>query len=100
MLGLILNELATNALKHGAWSNTTGRVEIVTTESTTSDELQILWREHEGPPAEGLVTPGLGTKLINLGLRRGTVRHELRPDGLRCQIELPVSRSQRLARRS
>ena len=43
-LGLIFQELATNAAKYGAWSDATGRVSL-SWEQTDGQELRIQWRE-------------------------------------------------------
>jgi PAS domain S-box-containing protein len=90
-LALALNELATNALKHGALSRSGGGVEI--SWSVAGDgELQLDWLEHGGPRVRPDATHGTGVRLI-----RGLIEHELggqvkidlSETGLRCRIAIP-----------
>ena len=46
-VGLVLHELATNAVKHGALSGPSGRVEV--TWRLEGDSLRLEWRESGGP---------------------------------------------------
>lgn len=88
-LALILNELATNALKYGALSTSTGTVLI---ECGLVDDLaRICWSEQGGPPVSPPSRKGFGTRLIKsaLGQANGTVEIDYRQDGVRCTIELP-----------
>lgn len=69
-LTLLLHELATNALKYGAFSNDTGRVAIDWTVEG-EDETAVFhftWREVGGPPVTEPDTKGFGSKLIRMGL--------------------------------
>ncbi len=73
-LGLVLHELATNAVKFGSLSVPEGRVDIVW--STRGGNLRLLWRETGGP--EILGTPsqtGFGTMLIASSSLRVTRRY-------------------------
>lgn len=96
-IALILNELATNALKHGAWSNETGtvQVEYAFDPSGDQDEVELTWTERGGPPVQPGKRDGLGNQLIAGGLKQGTISHELRPDGLVCCIRFPARHTQR-----
>jgi len=62
-LNMIIHELASNAVKHGALSVTDGRVEVAWNVGP-GGEVEFLWRESGGP----LVTParckGFGSRLI------------------------------------
>ena len=84
---LILHELATNALKYGAWSKEDGRVHITW---SNSGSLQFQWREHDGPTIAPPMREGLGRKLIQSSLPGARVEHSLKPDGLQCDIDLPL----------
>ena len=85
---LVLHELATNALKYGAWSGD-GRVEA--TWLIEEQQLEYQWREVDGPAA---VAPpgreGLGSTLIKGGLPTASVTHGFLPEGLECRITLPL----------
>lgn len=62
---LILHELATNAVKHGALSNDTGRVSITwTTDDSQPGILELVWRESGGPPVKAPAARGFGLNLI------------------------------------
>lgn len=62
---LILHELATNAVKHGAMSNATGKVELTwTVLQGEPAQLQLEWRESGGPPVQTRAARGFGTTLI------------------------------------
>jgi two-component sensor histidine kinase len=92
---LILNELATNALKYGAWTRDNGWIHIQWT--TNSELLRFRWREHDGPVLAPPVREGLGRKLIKSSLPGARVEHSFKPDGLECEIDLPLGQ---LPRRS
>ncbi len=86
-LGLVLHELATNAVKFGSLSVPEGRVDIVW--STRGGNLRLLWRETGGP--EILGTPsqtGFGTMLIASSSLRVTRRY--RRQGMICRMEMAL----------
>lgn len=93
ILALALHELATNAVKYGAWSNGEGRVtvawEFADLERT---RLRILWQETGGPPVSPPEKFGFGTTLIEraLGGAHGAARIEFSPGGVRCTFEVPL----------
>ena len=83
--GLVIHELATNALKYGALSVPGGRVDVVWT--ATKTRLRLLWRECGGP--EIGVEPnhrGFGTMLIASSALK--VTRSFRPTGLVCKLQL------------
>lgn len=64
-LALGLHELATNALKYGALSNASGRVDISwEIVSGPKGGLRLTWTERGGPPVEPPARRGFGTKLL------------------------------------
>lgn len=92
-MALILHELATNALKYGAWSTDQGYLTI-NWKVEWKVEIEILhfrWREHDGPKIAPAMREGLGSSLIRQSLPGATVRHDLRADGLECEITLPLT---------
>jgi two-component system CheB/CheR fusion protein len=86
-IALILHELATNALKYGAWS-ASGHVELQW--RVEGQELHLTWRERDGPAVAPPVREGLGSTLIKRGLPNAKVAHDLHPEGLECRITVPV----------
>ena len=88
-MALILHELATNALKYGAWSKESGWVHVKW--MANSEQVHFSWREHDGPSLAPPVREGLGRKLIKTSLPGARVEHLFNPDGLECRIELPTA---------
>ncbi|HEX3653244.1 MAG TPA: chemotaxis protein CheB [Rhizomicrobium sp.] len=91
--GLVLHELATNAIKYGALSNEGGYVELSWSVERADGhrQLKFHWREEDGPPVRTPSAQGFGSSLIQKGLPRATVKHEFFPEGVRCSIELPLA---------
>jgi PAS domain S-box-containing protein len=95
-LGMVLQELVTNASKYGALMNPDGRVSVSWDYRNSGDaatRLMIVWRETGGPPVSTPTRYGYGTSLIcdliphELG---GTVDLAFLSDGVCCQIEIPL----------
>jgi two-component system CheB/CheR fusion protein len=92
-LALALNELGTNALKHGALSRTGGGVAI-TWRILDDGDFVLSWVEHDGPLTAAPSRRGTGLRLI-----RGLIEHELdgrvsvefAPEGLTCRIAIPAA---------
>jgi hypothetical protein len=64
-LALVLHELATNAVKHGALLAAEGLIEIDW--SVENGELLLKWEERNGPPLDGpLASKGFGSLLARL----------------------------------
>lgn len=90
--GLVLHELATNAIKYGALSNSKGNIDL-SWQLSSGDRgraLAVIWRERDGPPLPKLRTPGFGTLLIERAIPNAKVRQEFLPGGFVCTIELPL----------
>jgi PAS domain S-box-containing protein len=91
-LTLSLNELCTNAVKYGALSNSTGRVEIISTADEQSQLFSLRWTEIGGPPVVKPTRRGFGTRLLGAlaGQLHGelTVRYE--PEGIVYQLDSPL----------
>lgn len=91
---LVLHELFTNALKHGALSREGGQVRIVTRRE--GDRLRLDWTETGGPVLGGPPEhQGFGSTLSQRIVRRqlgGTLVQEWKPEGLSLAITVPVAR--------
>jgi two-component system CheB/CheR fusion protein len=97
-LGLVLYELATNAVKYGALKERSGRVDISwrVTKLDGSEDISLEWVESEGPPVNGALKEGFGTGYVRRSVEyelNGKVDIELQPSGLRCRIIFPSQRN-------
>jgi two-component sensor histidine kinase len=93
VLGMALHELATNAAKYGALSTAEGRLAISSRLRPEVHRLFISWDERSGPTVVAPLRRGLGVRLIEEALAYecdGRARIELRPQGLHCEIEVPL----------
>jgi PAS domain S-box-containing protein len=95
-IGLALHELATNAVKYGAWSVSTGRVTInwtVEREPGKPSHLQLRWLESGGPITTPPTQSGFGTIVIEQIVANsvnGEVLLEFDPRGLRWTLSMPL----------
>ncbi len=96
-LGMAIHELATNAAKYGALSSKTGSVEVAWTISPER-RLQLRWTESGGPGVAPPDRSGFGRLLLERALAsdlRGDVRLDFAPQGLICEIEVPLETQDR-----
>ncbi len=93
-IGLALNELATNAMKHGALSIETGRV-VVSWEMTGDDRsLRLTWGEIGGPPVRPAVHQGFGSMLLRnivASAIRGKAVLTFAPTGIEWSLVVPAA---------
>ena len=92
-LALIVRELATNAVKYGALSTDSGRVEIACSED--HGNYQVHWRESGGPQiAAPPDRQGYGTYLIERAAAMAgfSVERKWRAEGLEAVIAIPIER--------
>jgi PAS domain S-box-containing protein len=99
-LGIAFNELATNAVKYGAFSNEAGSVEItwVLTPSLSCDRLILCWIEKAGPPVSPPTRKGFGLQVIERGLAQeleGSVHLDFQTAGLVFTLNFPAPRGAR-----
>lgn len=96
-MALLFNELATNAVKHGALTGDNGRVEVSWTQDDENAEPRLFrlhWVETGGKA--DVVAPdrtGFGTLLIERSVRNnlgGTIERRWEPTGLVVDIALPA----------
>ena len=100
-LGLIFNELATNALKYGALSVPAGNIQLfwwVERHSKTKSKVSITWRERGGPEVTPPTAQGFGSVLIKRSFADAKVDNFFEPEGLTCKIELMMNIVKRLKR--
>ncbi|WP_174274873.1 HWE histidine kinase domain-containing protein [Sphingomonas bacterium] len=93
-VAIALHELATNAVKYGAFSNDAGKIAIDwTVSSAVEDRLVLRWRERDGPPVTPPTHKGFGSWVIERGLAHelgGKVTLEYLSHGVACTIDIPV----------
>ena len=94
---LAIHELATNALKYGALSQPTGRLQIAWRIDEAADPPQLLfeWRERGGPAVAQPARKGFGTELLERTLAfdlKGQTTISFNPSGLECRIAIPLTK--------
>ncbi len=100
--GLIFNELATNALKYGALSTPSGKIELswrIENNANAGTILSLTWRERGGPKITSLETRGFGSALIEKSLGGAKVERLFDADGFICTIELTLKLLRRIRRK-
>lgn len=93
-LALVLHELATNSVKHGALSADAGLLDVSCL--IDGDEAVLVWTERGGP----LLTPptpgtGFGNRLLDRIMNRhfrGSVAYAWAPEGLTATLRIEISR--------
>jgi len=96
-ISLAVHELATNALRHGAWSADRGEVAVDwsgATDEGGARRLRLTWSERGGPPVAPPARRGFGSRLIEQGLAlelKGDVRLVFDPAGLACVVDAPLA---------
>lgn len=94
-LSLVLHELATNAVKHGALSAPEGQIRVHWhVEGTNARHLHLSWQERGGPPVKPPASSGFGTQLIEFAASSelaGRAELNYTPDGLRAEIVVPLA---------
>ena len=97
-IGLALHELATNAVKYGAWSVSSGTVCVTwhVEEEGAKRVLHMTWREEGGPPVTPPSRRGFGQVVISqaAGNREGATTQLLfEPSGLIWKLAIPLNGS-------
>ena len=90
MVGLVLHELADNAVRFGSWSVEGGHVAL-TWAVSDDDNLVLTWRETGGPKLDRSEPDGgAGTQIVDRLLRSGggTITRHWDPDGFAAEIVL------------
>lgn len=83
-LALVIHELATNSVKHGALSSSLGTLDVASKQE--NGELIITWTERGGPPVEAKPrTHGFGSSMVQQSMAArlgGSIEHEWESEGL------------------
>lgn len=93
-LAIAFHELATNAVKYGAFSNDAGSVSVSWKILATAegDRLVLHWEERNGPAVPPTRTKGFGSWVIERGLGHelgGRVKLDYLPEGVHCTVDIP-----------
>jgi two-component sensor histidine kinase len=93
-LALVIHELATNALKYGAFSVPEGTLDV--SGSMVGDDVEITWMEHGGPEVSGPKQgDGYGSKLLRRtlgGQLGGSIEYDWAKDGVVIRLRIGGSR--------
>lgn len=95
-MGIALNELATNAAKHGALSNESGRLHVQWAVENLADgrRLVLSWKESDGPLVVPPSRKGFGSQVLGRGLAlelNADVKLDYNASGLQCTITIPLT---------
>jgi two-component sensor histidine kinase len=91
-LGLVLNELAMNAVEHGSLSRSGGCVTIHWMRTSSPNGFFMRWVETGGPPVQEPGTAGFGLSIADGIVRRqlfGDIERKWKPSGLVANINVP-----------
>lgn len=94
-LGMVLHELATNALKYGALSQPDGEVRIdwqLDADDEANSIVRLRWQERGGPAVEPPAGSGFGTRLISYSVEQelgGTVELRYPAEGFSAELAFP-----------
>ena len=93
-IALAFHELATNAMKYGAWSMPGGIVELKwrVEAAPGRNTLALCWEEAGGPPCTTPTRVGFGTTILNLAASdvMGTSRSSFEPRGFAWQLSFDL----------
>jgi two-component sensor histidine kinase len=89
-LALIVHELSTNAIKHGALTAQDGHVRLAW---SGGERLSVSWEEVDGPPAPEPAKHGYGIAFIEATVRAlgGSADFRFAPSGLRADLSIPLT---------
>ena len=92
-LAMMLNELCTNAVKHGALAVPAGHVEITSAVDDAAQRFKMTWSEKGGPDVRQPNRRSFGTRLIDsiAGQLQGTAPMRFEPAGVECELDMPLA---------
>lgn len=93
---MLLHELGTNSMKYGALSSPAGKVKVEWSvePANSGGQFRLQWVERGGPPVTPPAHEGFGSVLIDRIVAQdfgARPRVDFAPEGLRYEIEVPVS---------
>ena len=90
-VAITLHELATNAAKYGALSAANGQVELEWSQGSDG-RLSLRWKETGGPAVQEPTRRGFGRRVMEqlIAQQGGRAHFDWRPEGLVCEMILPV----------
>lgn len=91
-VGLILHELATNAVKYGAWSNDDGKLAVRwQVDEGSPSRLALLWQESGLAPCE-TGPDGFGTQMMAASARQvgGKIERDFNGDSMTARLTFPL----------
>jgi two-component sensor histidine kinase len=95
-LSMVIHELCTNAVKHGALSAPAGHVSIswAIVSRDNLERFTLHWKERGGPQVHEPSRKSFGSRLIEQALPgqlQGEARLRFKPDGVSCEVNIPLS---------
>jgi two-component system CheB/CheR fusion protein len=95
--GMVVHELATNAVKHGALSTPSGHISVIWKEAEKGGEpvLSLKWIERGGPEAKRPARAGFGSGLIDRELKhalRAQHKFEFGANGFSARMFIPLEK--------
>lgn len=94
-LGMILHEMATNAVKYGAWLNTGGSLEIEWhyENGETKEKIVLTWVEHGGPSGAADNPEGFGSMMMRASAAQlnGSFERNGGPGGISATLVFPIT---------
>jgi two-component sensor histidine kinase/PAS domain-containing protein len=94
-LSMVLHELTTNAVKHGALSTQRGTIEITwQLLGGVEQSVELVWQERDGPKVKASAATGFGRRLIDRVISHdldGKTKIDFDAAGVRYTLTFPVS---------
>lgn len=96
LLSVVINELASNAVRHGAWSTGSGVVTFDWSVRPVGDggqQIDFRWVERGGPPVSQPQRRGFGSNVLRFSVEqglKGTFSASYDPDGFVCDWSVPI----------
>lgn len=99
-VGLILHELATNAVKHGALSVSSGHLFVAWEKSSggKGHQVEVSWMERDGPEAGQPTRKGFGLKLVERETEhnlQGVTQFDFLEKGFEAKLRFPLDETER-----
>ena len=92
-VGLIVHELATNAVKYGALSTEGGHITVSMRRDPAEAFAELFWEERGGPAVSPPRKSGFGRTVITRSMQyspNGGAELDYRPEGVLCRVRIPA----------